>query len=140
MHDVTQDKMHDIFQEKSMHITMPILLFAGLTAQTSDPINFRHVTAMAEYAFRIKQQLTYVNEHSFNNFQLRVGENQFFKIICNEYLKPINPFCVAGISIGPVVAGVIGANKPQYDIWGNAVNVASRMDSTCKVGKIQVRF
>ena len=47
-------------------------------------------------------------------------------------------FIVAGISIGPVVAGVIGANKPQYDIWGNAVNVASRMDSTCKVGKIQV--
>ncbi len=43
-----------------------------------------------------------------------------------------------GISIGPVVAGVIGAKKPQYDIWGNAVNVASRMDSTGTVGKIQV--
>ena len=43
-----------------------------------------------------------------------------------------------GIGIGPVVAGVIGAKKPQYDIWGNAVNVASRMDSTGVVGKIQV--
>ena len=42
------------------------------------------------------------------------------------------------MSIGPVVAGVIGANKPQYDIWGNSVNVASRMDSTCTIGKIQV--
>ena len=31
-----------------------------------------------------------------------------------------------------------GAKKPQYDIWGNAVNVASRMDSTGVVGKIQV--
>lgn len=29
-----------------------------------------------------------------------------------------------------MVAGVIGARKPQYDIWGNTVNVASRMDST----------
>ena len=37
-----------------------------------------------------------------------------------------------------MVAGVIGAKKPQYDIWGNAVNVASRMDSTGVVGKIQV--
>ncbi len=47
---------------------------------------------------------------------------------------------ISGISIGPVVAGVIGAKKPQYDIWGNAVNVASRMDSTGAIGKIQVSF
>lgn len=31
------------------------------------------------------------------------------------------------------MAGVIGARKPQYDIWGNTVNVASRMDSTGRV-------
>lgn len=37
-----------------------------------------------------------------------------------------------------VVAGVIGARKPQYDIWGNAVNVASRMDSTGVLDGIQV--
>lgn len=48
----------------------------GLTAQTSDPIHFKHVTAMAEYAFRLKQQLANVNEHSFNNFQLRIGKIQ----------------------------------------------------------------
>lgn len=40
--------------------------------------------------------------------------------------------------MGPVVAGVIGARRPQYDIWGNTVNVASRMDSTGLQGKIQV--
>ncbi len=37
-----------------------------------------------------------------------------------------------------MVAGVIGARKPQYDIWGNTVNVASRMDSTGVKDKIQV--
>ncbi|KAF7247739.1 Adenylate cyclase type 1 [Varanus komodoensis] len=45
---------------------------------------------------------------------------------------------VTGINVGPVVAGVIGARRPQYDIWGNTVNVASRMDSTGVQGKIQV--
>lgn len=47
-------------------------------------------------------------------------------------------FTLLGISVGPVVAGVIGARKPQYDIWGNTVNVASRMDSTGELGAIQV--
>lgn len=36
------------------------------------------------------------------------------------------------------MSGVIGARKPVYDIWGNTVNVASRMDSTGENWKIQV--
>ena len=43
-----------------------------------------------------------------------------------------------GMNVGPVVAGVIGARKPHYDIWGNSVNVASRMDSTGVPDYIQV--
>ena len=51
----------------------------------------------------------------------------------------IHPCCLfSGINHGPVIAGVIGANKPQYNIWGNSVNVASRMDSTGVLDKIQV--
>ena len=46
----------------------------------------------------------------------------------------------SGINHGPITAGVIGASKPHYDIWGNAVNVASRMESTGKAGCIQVSF
>lgn len=63
----------------------------------------------------MRQRLEDVNKHSFNNFGLRIG-----------------------VSCGPLVCGVIGARKPVFDIWGNTVNEASRMDSTGEIGKIQV--
>ncbi|XP_029464377.1 adenylate cyclase type 7 isoform X4 [Rhinatrema bivittatum] len=69
---------------------------------------------MVEYSVAMMNKLDGINRHSFNNFRLRIGINH-----------------------GPVIAGVIGARKPQYDIWGNTVNVASRMESTGQLGKIQ---
>ncbi|KAK5646083.1 hypothetical protein RI129_004547 [Pyrocoelia pectoralis] len=110
---LAEDQFRYIEKIKSTGATY--MAASGLTQNTCDMKQFQHVTAMADYALRIREQLAVVNEHSFNNFRIRIG-----------------------INIGPVVAGVIGARKPQYDIWGNAVNVASRMDSTGIVDKIQV--
>lgn len=43
-----------------------------------------------------------------------------------------------GAHCGEVTAGVMGTRKLLYDIWGNTVNVASRMDSTGICGNIQI--
>ncbi|XP_011634249.1 adenylate cyclase type 8 isoform X1 [Pogonomyrmex barbatus] len=83
------------------------------TQNTGD--DMEHLCRLVDYAVAMRHRLEDVNVHSFNNFDLRVG-----------------------ISCGPLVGGVIGARKPVFDIWGNTVNEASRMDSTGVMGKIQV--
>ena len=43
-----------------------------------------------------------------------------------------------GINTGTVVAGVVGTKKFQYDIWGDAVNTAARMESSSDIGKVNI--
>lgn len=45
---------------------------------------------------------------------------------------------ISGICHGSILAGVVGSKKPLYDIWGDPVNMASRMDSTGIANCIQV--
>lgn len=70
---------------------------------------------LVEFAIALMSILDSINRESFQRFRLRIGLNH-----------------------GPVIAGVIGAQKPQYDIWSNTVNVASRMDSCGVMGRLQV--
>uniref|UniRef100_A0A8C6YHH4 Adenylate cyclase type 5 n=1 Tax=Naja naja TaxID=35670 RepID=A0A8C6YHH4_NAJNA len=110
---ISEDQFRQL--EKIKTIGSTYMAASGLNDSTYDKVGKTHIKALADFAMRLMDQMKYINEHSFNNFQMKIGLN-----------------------IGPVVAGVIGARKPQYDIWGNTVNVASRMDSTGVPDRIQV--
>uniref|UniRef100_A0A8C7F5D6 Adenylate cyclase type 5 n=1 Tax=Oncorhynchus kisutch TaxID=8019 RepID=A0A8C7F5D6_ONCKI len=110
---ISEDQFRQL--EKIKTIGSTYMAASGLNDSTYDKEGRSHIRALADYAMRLMDQMKYINEHSFNNFKMKIGLN-----------------------MGPVVAGVIGARKPQYDIWGNTVNVASRMDSTGVPERIQV--
>ena len=74
-----------------------------------------HAGAMAEMALKIQEEILKFNRDRHQTLSLRIG-----------------------IHTGPVVAGVIGKKKFIYDLWGDAVNTASRMESHSLPGQIQV--
>ncbi|XP_010771650.1 adenylate cyclase type 1-like, partial [Notothenia coriiceps] len=104
--------------EKIKTIGSTYMAAVGLVPTTASMVKksiTSHLCTVSDFAIEMFDVLDAINYQSYNDFVLRVG-----------------------INVGPVVAGVIGARRPQYDIWGNTVNVASRMDSTGVQGKIQV--
>ncbi|MCP9237713.1 tetratricopeptide repeat protein [Lewinella sp. JB7] len=65
----------------------------------------------------------------------------FVRSVKIEKPEGIIPFDMRiGLSTGPVVAGVVGTKKFQYDIWGPTVNIASRMETCSDAGRINISF
>ena len=86
------------------------MVVSGVPTPRSD-----HVQAIAELALDMSKAVAGLRDPRGNPVPLRMG-----------------------IAAGPVVAGVVGARKFFYDVWGDAVNVAARMETTDPEGRIQV--
>lgn len=74
-----------------------------------------HAEAVAELALDMRQELEQFNQKYSTSIRIRIG-----------------------INTGPLVAGVIGRKKFAYDVWGDTVNVASRLESLADPGAIHV--
>ena len=96
--------------EKIKTIGDAYMVAAGLPIPVAD-----HATRVANMALDMLEAIERFNEHSGSKLKMRVG-----------------------IDSGAVVAGVIGKRKFLYDLWGDVVNTASRMESHGVAGRIQV--
>jgi len=96
--------------EKIKTIGDAYMVVGGLPTPRPD-----HAEAIAEMALAMQRSISKFKRGDDTSFRLRIG-----------------------INTGPVVAGVIGIRKFIYDLWGDAVNVASRMESHGLAGGIQV--
>jgi PAS domain S-box-containing protein len=96
--------------EKIKTIGDAYMVVAGLPTPRPD-----HAQAIAEMALDMQAEIAKYNAETGDVFRLRIGINS-----------------------GPVVAGVIGIKKFSYDLWGDTVNTASRMESHGIPGRIQV--
>lgn len=99
---------HDL--EKIKTIGDAYMVVAGVPEKRED-----HMTAIIDMALEMLAEIEEVNHALGQNFQIRIG-----------------------VHSGSAVAGVIGRKKFIYDIWGDTVNIASRMESHGVPGKIQV--
>lgn len=81
--------------------------------------NETHALDMVKTALEIQQ---FIKHHSLEKKQTK---NEYFEIRI-------------GIHTGPVIAGVVGIKKFAYDIWGDTVNTASRMETSGEAGKVNI--
>lgn len=72
---ISEEKYRQL--EKIKTIGSTYMAASGLNDSTYDKEGRSHITALADYAMRLREQMKYINEHSFNNFQMKIGdENQ----------------------------------------------------------------
>lgn len=71
---ISEEKYRQL--EKIKTIGSTYMAASGLNDSTYDKEGRSHITALADYAMRLREQMKYINEHSFNNFQMKIGDEK----------------------------------------------------------------
>ena len=109
VYSALDDLVDELQLEKIKTIGDCYMVAAGVPEPRLD-----HAAALCAFGLRMQE---FVADRTFGGHSLR------FRV---------------GINSGPIFAGVIGQKRFLYDLWGDAVNVASRMESTGTAGRVQI--
>lgn len=71
---ISEEKYRQL--EKIKTIGSTYMAASGLNDSTYDKEGRSHIIALADYAMRLREQMKYINEHSFNNFQMKIGKKK----------------------------------------------------------------
>ena len=96
--------------EKLKTIGDSYMIGAGLPKECGD-----HAQKLIDVAIKMQSYLSERNKTANIKWRMRIGINS-----------------------GPAVAGVVGTDKFTYDVWGDTVNIASRVENSCEPGKINI--
>lgn len=69
---ISEDRFKQL--EKIKTIGSTYMAASGLNDSTYDKVGKTHIKALADFAMKLMDQMKYINEHSFNNFQMKIGE------------------------------------------------------------------
>lgn len=106
----------------------------------SEKYNIEKIKTIGD-AYMAAGGIPHPDENSLKNIVLAGLEMQAFVIQrAIENQQNQKPFFEMrlGIHAGPIVAGIVGVKKFQYDVWGDTVNTASRIESNGMVGKVNI--
>uniref|UniRef100_A0A665TPI5 adenylate cyclase n=1 Tax=Echeneis naucrates TaxID=173247 RepID=A0A665TPI5_ECHNA len=106
---ISEEKYRQL--EKIKTIGSTYMAASGLNDSTYDKEGRTHITALADYAMRLREQMKYINEHSFNNFQMKIGRGKWLLKSINSGIMHV---LIVSVWVSSRYSGFLPSSKDMH--------------------------